>query len=339
MRGPPEAPVDIAPSRCGLAFGGEQALKATGALDSVALVIRGWSNEARAGRAVSCLVAGALTLASLPASAAVRPLPISKVKAPKVTPADADAKRIPVQERARAFASSGALLEAGREYDNGAAELGDPVLFLDAAEAYLDAAANDGDVELAHGAIERAHKALDISYFHLDSAADKNFRVVDTGDVPGLIARANDLIARGESLIEEIERAEDTPPAPAVTERERKAKPGRIKIVSGAALATLGGGLLVMGIVGLGVGAARQNDAEDPTIYGEEYDAIERRGKRANVIAGVGLAVGAVAMGAGVALILSGRKDAKKAREGDRVVRMAPMFGSQTGGFTLSGRF
>jgi hypothetical protein len=307
-------------------------LNAHDALDSLPPVIRGWS-------ATHCLLAGTIATTSLPAAVHAQPLPLLRVTQPKLTPSDAETKRVAVQQRARELSSAGEPLAAGRLYDEGAAVDGDPVLFLDAADAYLDAATQERDTGLAQGAIERASTAMDIAYFHLDSAADKDFRLIDTGDVPDLITRGNQIIARAETLIEDIRRQKEAPPPPAVEAEDRAKKPGRLKIVSGAALATVGGGLLVMGVAGLGLGAARQNEAEDPTVYGEEYDDVERRGKRANVIAGVGLAVGAVALAGGVLLILSGKKDAEKARRDDKLVKMGPMFGPGTGGLTLSGRF
>ena len=284
-------------------------------------------------------LAFALASTSLPAAAQVRPTQAWAIKEPKVTPADAQARRVAVQQRARSLSEAGALWEAASEYDDAALEQGDPVLFLDAAQAYFEAARQDGDVALAHRGIERAKMALDVAYFHLDSAADKDFRLVESSDVAGLIVRANELVARGEALIDELERDAASPPPPPEAKRERDTPPGRIKIVSGAALTTVGSGLLVMGVVGLGLGAARQREAQDPTVYGEEYDAVEQRGKRANVIAGVGLAVGAVVTAAGIALLVSGKKDAKRARGGDKVVHMSPMFGARAGGLTLSGRF
>jgi hypothetical protein len=312
--------------------------------DSFASVMHArWSNHGGNGaRIVACALATTVGLAAIPARAA--PLPLMRVKQPKVTPAAAEAERLPVQERARAMAEAGDPMSAGIEYDNAAAQWGDPVLFMDAADAYLSAAEQERDVETAQAGIERAHIALDILYFHLDSAADKDFRLVETADVPDLIARANESIEHGESLIDEIQQEariaeagsaeEGAAPAP-----KRKKKPGRIKIISGAALATVGGGLLVMGAVGLGLGAARQNDAEDPTVYGNDYDAVESKGKRANVIAGVGLAVGAVAAAAGAALIYLGVRDKKKAASDDKVVRVGPLFGHELGGVTVSGRF
>jgi hypothetical protein len=310
----------------------ESTLNAQGAADSLVVVIRRWS-------AMPCLLVGVMLTASLPAAVHANPRPLLRVKQPKVTPADAQAQRVAVQETARALGSAGDHRGAGREYDEGAAVHGDPILFLDAAEAYLEAAADERDTGLAQGAIERAYTAIDIVYFHLDSAADKNFRLVETGDIPDLITRGNQVVARGESLIEEIRLEAQAPPPPPPAEPSRPAHPGRAKIVTGAALATVGGGLLAMGAVGLGLGAARQSEAEDPTVYGDQYDDVERRGKQANVIAGVGLAVGAVALGAGIALVLAGRKSAKAAKPGDNLVELGPMFGSGSGGLTVTGRF
>lgn len=287
-----------------------------------------------------------MTAAVLPVSAraSATALPLMRVELPKVKPADADAKRRPIQDRARALVEAGDPGAAGIEYDNAAAQWGDPVLYMDAGDAYVAAAEADRDVEMAQAAIERARIALDILYFHLDSAADEDFQLVSTSDVPGMIARSNELIDQAETLIEEIEREAELAAAPAPAAKKTSSHPGRIKIVSGAALTVVGGGLLAMGFAGLGLGFARQNEAEDPAVYGEEYDDVESKGKQANVLAGVGLAAGAVAAGAGVVLIMLGRKANKKKKSADdKVVRVAPLlgsrFGSRVGGVTLSGRF
>ena len=123
--------------------------------------------------------------------------------------------------------------------------------------------------------------------------------------------------------------------------KKKKRKPGNGKgfIIGGAAAAAAGGGLLIMGFSGLIAGAVHQSNAEDATVYGDEYDDVASKGRRANVIAGVGLALGGVAAGAGAALIIIGKRRQKKAAEDDKVISMSPLLGPGVGGASISGRF
>lgn len=296
------------------------------------------------------MLATALSLAvpagGLPATAHGRPsafpLALAKKKKNAVTPEVADAKRVSVQQRARGLSETDPVA-AGVELDNGAAEWGDPVLFMDAAEAYLQAAEKDRDEEVATAAIERARIALDILYYHLDDTADPDFRLVAPSDVPGMINRAESIIERAQAEIEEIRReaelATAPPPPPAPEKKKRQPSGPKAKIIPGAVLATAGGGLLAMGATGLVLGAVRQNEAEDPTVYGKTYDAVEKKGKQANLLAGVGLGVGGAVFVVGVVLIAAGKRQQKK--EGSNVarVRMSPTLGSDGGGLSLTGRF
>lgn len=269
------------------------------------------------------------------------PLLMAKKK-DAVTPEDANAKRLPVQQRARGIVETDPVA-AGVELDNGAAEWGDPVLFMDAAEAYLAAAENDRDEEVAAAAIERARIALDILHFHLDQSADPDFRLVEASDVPGMISRAEGIIDRAQTEIEEIQREAEVaaaPPPPPADKKKRKPSGPKVKIISGAALATVGGGLVAMGAAGLILGAVRQNEAEDPTVYGEAYDSVEEKGKQANLLAGVGLGVGGAVLVVGVALIVVGKRQQKKEGKGDdKLVRVSPTMGPRGGGLSLTGRF
>jgi len=258
----------------------------------------------------------AMPLHALPATALASPWAFAGPK--KVTPADAATKRGEAQKLGRDLANADAAA-AGMHYDAKAAEWGDPVLFLDAADAYLNAAERDKEIAMAEAGIERARIALDILYFHLDPAADKNFRMVDTPDIADLIARANLAIDRGEELMESI--ASGAAAAPVATEDEGKKKkkkkraPGNGKglFIGGAVTTAVGGAFAVMGIAGLGIGAANQSKAEDPTVYGEEYDLVEEKGKRGNVLAGVGLAVGGALLVGGIVMLVIGKKRMKNA--------------------------
>ena len=173
---------------------------------------RGGSGRARLA---AWVVALALPLQTLPAAAIAAPK--------KVTPADAAAKRTEAQTLGRDLSSADPTA-AGMHYDAKAAEWGDPVLFLDAADAYLDAAEKGSDIAMAEAGIERARIALDLLYFQLDATADKNFRMVETADIADLIARANIAIDRGEALMEEIAKAAEAATVATTDEGEDKKK-------------------------------------------------------------------------------------------------------------------
>ena len=90
-----------------------------------------------------------------------------------------------------------------------------------------------------------------------------------------------------------------------------------------------------MGVAGLAIGAVNQSKADDPTIYGDAYDDVESKGKRGNVLAGVGLGIGAAAIAGGVVLFLLGKRRQKRAAEGDKVVMVSPTLS----GLAITGRF
>ena len=301
-----------------------------------------WRNT----RVMSWLVAAAVLGTSLPAHAVVR-RPSKKKRSRKrrsgpkkdvVTPADAAAKRAPAQARGRALLDQGESIGAGIEFDNAAAELGDPVLYLDAGNAYYAGAQKSRDPELAKAAIERAAIALDILYFHLDSGADKDFRLVESSEIPQLIVRAQELTDEAEALIEEIE-AESAEPEDEPKKKKKRGKMDRDKalLLSGALLTTGGIVGIALGVTGMGLGYARQLDAEHPAVYGEEYDTVASRGQRANTLAYVAFPVGAVLLGTGIALIVvskKGTKGKKKKRKEEKLT-----FSPTLRGVQVSGRF
>jgi hypothetical protein len=302
---------------------------------------------------VVAAVALAMPLHAVPAVALASPWAFAGPK--KVTPADAAAKRGDAQKLGRDLASADAAA-AGMHYDAKAAEWGDPVLFLDAADAYLDAAEKDNEIAMAEAGIERARISLDILYFHLDASADKNFRMVDDTDIADLISRANIAIDRGEKLMESIAGAAQAEPVASTDEAKKKKTkrpPGNGKglYIGGAVATALGAAFTVMGVAGLAIGAVNQRKAEDPTVYGEEYDLVEEKGRRGNVIAAAGLAVGGVLLVGGIVMVIIGKKRMNKAGgpepEGqsersarsrlrhNHMVRVAPTLN----GLAISGRF
>lgn len=295
--------------------------------------------KGRALRHVLCASVVSLALAGASTPAMASPSAgLYRVKRPKVTPADAAAKRAEAETRGGALLEAGEAIDAGIEFDNAAAEFGDPVLYLDAGEAYLEAGRTSRNPELAEASIERAKISLDILYFHLDSAADENFRLVESSEVPTLIVRAQTLIEDAEALIEEIEAeqaAEDAPAQTAADEPEAK-NPGRVAKIAGGALIGAGVAMLGVGGVGLALGARHQQTAEHSTVYGEEYDAVAAKGERANLLAYIGIPTGLVLAGAGVAvLVIAG----KKGKKGGDTYSVVPTFDRYGSGVAVSGRF
>jgi hypothetical protein len=268
-----------------------------------------------------------------------------KVKEEVVTPSLAAEARVDPQAAAKALREIGNPEAAGMRLDEAAAHWGDPILYMDAAEAWLAAAKEKREVAIVDAAEERVHIAVDILYFHLDASADKNFRMVETTDLPGLIARADEILEQAQSVRAEIEGGE--PEAVAVTDdapkkkKRRNRKADKAMFISGAGLTAVAGGLVVMGAAGLVIGAVRQKQAERPDVLGQDYDAVAAQGDRGNMMARVGFALGGVALAAGVTLMLvAKRKDRRKrVEDGDTMVRVSPTGSRSGGGVVLTGRF
>ncbi len=286
-------------------------------------------------------VALALVLGAAPVPAEATPTALFRVRRPKVKPADAAAQRTPVQAQGKALLDGGDPVSAGIEYDNAASQLGDPILYLDAGEAYLLAADTSRDTDLADAAKERAYISLDILYFHLDSSADKNFRLVEATEIPALIVRAQTLIEDADTMLEAIaeeERLAAEPPTQTDDEPKKKRKPGRAAKIAGFTMVGAGAVFLGVGAAGLGLGVRHQQTADRPTVYGDEYDDVEAKGKRANLMALIGLPTGAALIGVGVTvLVLSARKNKKKGGDKYSVVPTFDRRGS--GGMAVVGRF
>jgi len=254
------------------------------------------------------------------AQATALPLP-SALMAPKkgkgkkdgLTPEQAAERRAPVQEQGRQMVSAGELTAATILYDNAAKAEGDPVLFLDAGDAWLELGKKDRDAAAAETAKQRAQIAQDILYFHLDSSSDPDYRQVANEEVAGLLARAGMLIENADELAAEIQAESEAVATPEAAPKRRAPGNGRGMRIAGASLMGLGVAGLGVGVTGLVLGSINQQRVEDPAVYGVEYDEYDAKGRRANVLAGVGLAVGGAALVVGVALFVVGKKRGKNA--------------------------
>ncbi|RMG98397.1 MAG: hypothetical protein D6705_05980 [Deltaproteobacteria bacterium] len=251
---------------------------------------------------------------------------------PKVTPATMAGTRGTVQQAAKVELDAGNPATAADRLSTAARQLGDPVLFIDAAEAFYAQAEAERTTAPLDQADEHARIALDILYFLQGPMASKDWQPVDPMEIPGLVSRANDVLQRSQALRAEIE-AEAA--APKTDEKKKGAAGPKVFIATGAALTALGAAGLGVGVAGLAIGAVQQDKADDPTIYGDAYDAVERKGKVGNALAYAGLIAGGLLAATGIALLVVGKKRAGKSDDRKARLRVLPA----GAGIALSGRF
>jgi hypothetical protein len=265
---------------------------------------------------------------------------VSWAKPTRVSPERAADIRRPTQERAKVLVAGGDALTAAAELDARATELGDPVLFVDAADAYVTAGEAESDSASIEVGMERARIALDILHFLQDPSADDRFRPIASADLRGEIERASSILRRGTELMDAIE-AEELAAAQARLPGRALGKGANPKamLASGALLTGLGVAGLGLGVAGLVMGQVHQNTVEDPTVYGDEYRDYEAKGKRANILAAVGLAAGGVLAVVGVTLVVVGVKRGARSPDEKPIVRLVPALSPSSRGLAVTGRF
>lgn len=275
----------------------------------------------------------------------------------RVTPEVAGSRRADAEAKGATLMESGESIAAGIAYDNAASEYGDPVLYLDAGEAYLVGARKSANVELAWAALERGNIASDILYFQLDATADPNFKLIETKDIPQLILRAQTLVDDATELAQKIDQGIVTAEGkradkPRKADRKPKKKKGKRKRgdgkaanITGAVFVGSGAAMLGIGIAGLELGRRHQGTAVQPTIYGRKYDEVETRGERANMMAFVGLPASALLVGTGVAILVVNYKfqklkgNTRKQRKRRGKYSVAPALSPRAASVTVSARF
>lgn len=295
-------------------------------------------------------VAAALLAITLPTSA----LPLEAFAA-DVTPASAAAARKAPQEKAKKLLGSDPEA-AGDQLAAEAKKTKDPVLYIDAAEAYRAAGAADKDKAALEQGIELARVALDILHYQQDPRCDPDWQHVDSGEISGEIARAEKAIEDSEKALADLDKPAEEAPPPAEEDddakKKRKKAPrdGRGLIAGGALLTAVGvGGLAMIGAgVALGSSAQKEVNGLNPADidYQSRVDELDAKGKTANTVAFAGIGVAVVGLAAGVALLAVGLKKRKKYKAehgsgGDESARVqvAPALGHGYGGLVLGGRF
>lgn len=275
-------------------------------------------------------------------------------KGPDLTPNDAESKREAIRGAAQGDVDSGDYAAAAQTMEDNAAQLGDPISFLEAADLRIRAAEKDRDISQAESAITSAQIAGDIAGFYEDVGAgmqQSGWLVIDPASAGDLSARADSTIERAEALIAEIEaeQAEDAPvaavgdKAPKANKKPREKKPGLALIAAGSALSVVGAGGVSMAIAGLVISSRKQKEVEDTMLPAEQdrVDELDKEGNRANIIAFVGAGIAVVGFGVGIPLVIVGakrRKDAKNAPASAHL-KLAPKFSRGSAGLALSGRF
>jgi hypothetical protein len=262
-----------------------------------------------------------------------------------VTPESANAARFGIEQQGQQLSASGNHQQAAELYWQKGVELKDPVLIVDAGEAWREHARSQRSIEAAQTAIVQVQVALDMLYFLRDGATSTAWQPIAPEHLGTLIERAQTVVSDAQALIAEIEeeqrRAAEAANAP-VEEPEKQrgpAKPGTGLIIGGSAALVVGLGGAGLAVTGLILGAQAQDEVEDPLVYEPEHSAAEARGRSANVLAGVGIGVGAVGVGVGVALIYLGVKKRKQTGPAVAHVVPVPMIGPSGGGLGLVGRF
>ncbi|PCC72665.1 hypothetical protein SAMN02745121_01780 [Nannocystis exedens] len=289
-------------------------------------------------------LAAALLAVTLP----ITTLPLPALAAEDVTPARAAGVRKTVQDRAKPMLSSdpgGAASLLSTE----AKKTNDPLLFIDAGEAYLAEGVAERDKAALEQAIEHASIGIDIAAFQQDPRCDPAWQHLDAGEYDRELTRGKKVIEDSEKAIADLDKPVEAPP-PVEEPKKEKGTPrdGRGLIAGGSLMTVVGVGGLAMIGAGLALSSKAQKDVDalDPSAidFDAQFADIDKRGKTANVVAYAGIGVAAVGLGVGIALLALGVKKRKAYRaehgasESARV-HVAPALGYGYGGLTLGGRF
>lgn len=288
-------------------------------------------------------LAAALLAVTLPST--MMPLP---ARAAEVTPASAASARKAVQDRAKPTLAkdpgAAAELLAGE-----AKKSHDPVLHIDAGEAFLAAGVAERDKAALQSAIEQASIGLDIAHFQQDPRCDPQWQHLDAGEYDAQLARARKVVEDSEKAIADLDKPVEEA-APVEEKKPEKGTPrdGRGLIAGGSLMTVVGVGGLAMIGAGLALSAKAQKDVDALDVsaidYQSQFEDIDKKGKTANVVAYAGIGVAAVGLGVGIALLVLGVKKRKAYRSehgADETARVhvAPALGYGYGGLTLGGRF
>jgi hypothetical protein len=268
-----------------------------------------------------------------------------------VTPERMEAYRDTLRAPAQADISAGNYARAAKRLERLAIDYGDPVLFLDAGDAWLYEARSKKTMEPVRRVTRTANIAIDIVFFLEDVntwGPETHWKVVPSRQLMKLIERAEAQLdeadthaaqiksdVSGRITAEEEKQPEEEEASPTLTPEP---KPYRAMVAAGASLLSVG--LVGLGVMGTGIalGLKKQSEIDALQIPGEDQMAheITQEGDRANVIAYLGLSLGLAGLLTGIPLLVVGQKR-KKDAGGDRRARLR--VSPALGGLTVQGRF
>lgn len=275
---------------------------------------------------------------------------------PEVSVDSANTKREAIRAAAKSDVDAGNFADAAKTLEENGAILGDPVVYLEAADLRIQAAEKDRDIDQAEMAIESSRIAADIAgYYEAVAAgsAESAWLVIDPSTAGELSSRADDTIAKAESLIEEIEAEQENaavasgPSDKPKRERKRRKKgdmaPGTGLIAAGSGMLVVGAAGVSMAIAGLVISSRKQGEVEKLVLPMDQaqVDELDKEGNRANSIAIAGAVVAAVGVGVGIPLVVIGVKKRKqaKAAPASASLRLVPRMSRSSAGLALTGRF
>jgi len=263
---------------------------------------------------------------------------------------------LPKREAIRASVASDVAAEnwgaAADETEGNAELLGDPLSFQDAAEFRYQQAQADRDIEAANAAIETSRIALDLLHFYeaVDAGeVSSTWLPIDPAEAGSLVFDSEDLIARCEELIEEIEAEQESGAgssavtSEAKTKKKREKKPGVALIAIGSVFTAVGAAGISTFAAGTIISTQKQKEVEALTLPDDqsEVDRLDEEGSQANLIAYIGAGAALVGLAVGVPLIVVGVMKRKKAKNPPASARLkvVPTVSRRFGGLALHGRF
>lgn len=282
---------------------------------------------------------------------------------PLLTPEGAEPKRQAIRDSVQGARDAGDMGRVAEGLERNGADLGDPIIFIEAGEARLEQAKKDRDPEAAEKGIEDTRIALDILQLFAEveaGTATTDWIVIAPADSTALISRAEEQIDSGESLLKEIE---DEKAAAAVAsagkgDKEKKKRkkrkkgeprdkqPGTGMIAAGSVFIVAGVAGVSMVIAGTALSAKQQKIVEKHEVTDPEIDSIDAAGNRANMLAYIGAGLAVAGFAVGLPLVIIGAKKRKNgkappstaARLRQELV-LSPMLGRGGSGIALRGRF
>ena len=158
--------------------------------------------------------------------------------------------------------------------------------------------------------------ALDMILYLQDNGGSAKWAPIADEHVGLVLERARGFEQRSAAARERIENEPAVESEPDQGEKdEGPAKPGKGMFIAGAAITGVGVVGLGLSATGIAIGSSAQSKVTDPLVYQNEHRQAERSGRAGNAMAYIGGGLALVGLGAGVALMVVGKKRQRAAGE------------------------